>query len=77
MVNRTRVINIVGIKPFLAASIAETRHITTTAEGVEKQQREILRALGCAQMQGYLFSSAKLATEIRRLLLANHDKAVA
>jgi predicted signal transduction protein with EAL and GGDEF domain len=59
-------------------SIAETRHITTTAEGVEtEQQREILRALGCTQMQGYLFSSAKPATEIRRLLLSNHDKAVA
>jgi predicted signal transduction protein with EAL and GGDEF domain len=59
-------------------SIAETRHITTTAEGVEtEQQREILRALGCTQMQGYLFSSAKPATEIRRLLLSNHDRAVA
>jgi EAL domain-containing protein (putative c-di-GMP-specific phosphodiesterase class I) len=59
-------------------SIAETRHITTTAEGVEtEQQREILRALGCTQMQGYLFSSAKPANEIRRLLLSNHDKAVA
>jgi len=59
-------------------SIAETRHITTTAEGVEtEQQREILRALGCTQMQGYLFSSAKPAIEIRRLLLSNHDRAVA
>jgi EAL domain-containing protein (putative c-di-GMP-specific phosphodiesterase class I) len=59
-------------------SIAETRHITTTAEGVEtEQQREILRALGCTQMQGYLFSSAKPATEIRRLLRSNHNKAVA
>ncbi|MDB5580750.1 MAG: diguanylate cyclase [Bradyrhizobium sp.] len=59
-------------------SIAETRHMTTTAEGVEtEQQREILRGLGCTQMQGYLFSSAKPATEIRRLLLSNHDKAVA
>jgi diguanylate cyclase (GGDEF)-like protein len=59
-------------------SIAETRHITTTAEGVEtEEQREILHALGCTQMQGYLFSSAKPATEIRRLLVSNHDKAVA
>jgi diguanylate cyclase (GGDEF)-like protein len=59
-------------------SIAETRHITTTAEGVEtEQQRKILRALGCTQMQGYLFSSAKPATEIRRLLLSSHDRAVA
>jgi predicted signal transduction protein with EAL and GGDEF domain len=59
-------------------SIAVTRHITTTAEGVEtEQQREILRALGCTQLQGYLFSSAKPATEIRRLFLSNHDRAVA
>ena len=58
--------------------IAQTRHITTTAEGVEtEQQREILRALGCTQMQGYLFSSAKRVAEIRPLLLSNHDRAVA
>jgi EAL domain-containing protein (putative c-di-GMP-specific phosphodiesterase class I) len=59
-------------------NIAAARRMTTTAEGVEtEQQRELLRALGCTQMQGYLFSAAKPATEIRRLLLSNHDKAVA
>jgi FOG: EAL domain len=42
--------------------------MTTTAEGVEtKQQLELLRALGCAEMQGYLFSPAKPAAEIRQL----------
>ena len=38
-------------------NIAAARHMTTTAEGVEtRQQMELLRALGCAEMQGYLFS---------------------
>ena len=41
-------------------NIAAARHMTTTAEGVEtKQQLELLRALGCTEMQGYLFSPAK------------------
>ncbi len=49
-------------------NIAAARQMTTTAEGVEtQQQRELLRALGCAEMQGYLFSPAKPAAEIRRL----------
>ena len=43
--------------------------MTTTAEGVEtEQQRDLLRALGCAEMQGYLFSPAKPAAEIGPLL---------
>jgi diguanylate cyclase (GGDEF)-like protein/PAS domain S-box-containing protein len=50
-------------------NIAAARHMTTTAEGVEtEQQREILRKLGCTEMQGYLFSAAKPALEVRRLL---------
>jgi EAL domain-containing protein (putative c-di-GMP-specific phosphodiesterase class I) len=49
-------------------NIAAARHMTTTAEGVETQQQlELLRALGCAEMQGYLFSPAKPAAEIRQL----------
>jgi diguanylate cyclase (GGDEF)-like protein len=49
--------------------IAAARHMTTTAEGVEtEQQKELLRALGCTQMQGYLFSPAKTAAEVRLLL---------
>jgi predicted signal transduction protein with EAL and GGDEF domain len=49
-------------------TIAAARHMTTTAEGVETQQQlELLRALGCAEMQGYLFSPAKPAAEIRQL----------
>jgi EAL domain-containing protein (putative c-di-GMP-specific phosphodiesterase class I) len=58
-------------------SIAATRHITTTAEGVETEgQREILRALGCTEMQGYLFSPAKPASELRRLLFPRNEKSV-
>ena len=52
-------------------NIAAARHMTTTAEGVEtKPQRELLRALGCSEMQGHLFSQAKPAAAIRQMLLA-------
>jgi EAL domain-containing protein (putative c-di-GMP-specific phosphodiesterase class I) len=51
-------------------NIASARNMTTTAEGVETAaQMELLRKLGCTEMQGYLFSPAKPAAEIRRLLL--------
>ena len=50
-------------------TIAAARNMTTTAEGVETaQQRELLRLLGCTEMQGYLFSPARPATDIARLL---------
>jgi diguanylate cyclase (GGDEF)-like protein/PAS domain S-box-containing protein len=59
-------------------NIAAARHMTTTAEGVETEpQREILRKLGCTEMQGYLFSAAKPALEVRRLLGAHREKAQA
>jgi len=41
----------------------------TTAEGVEtEEQLELLRAEGCMQVQGFLFSKAIAATEIPHLL---------
>ena len=50
-------------------NIAAARHMTTTAEGVEtRPQRELLRTLGCCEMQGYLFSRAKPAAAIRLML---------
>ncbi|WP_083519254.1 bifunctional diguanylate cyclase/phosphodiesterase [Bradyrhizobium jicamae] len=50
-------------------SIAADRNMITTAEGVETlQQRETVQNLGCTQMQGYLFSGARPAQEIRALL---------
>jgi EAL domain-containing protein (putative c-di-GMP-specific phosphodiesterase class I) len=52
--------------------------MTTTAEGVEtKQQMELLRALGCDEMQGYLFSPAKPATEIRQLFFSHRQRSAA
>jgi diguanylate cyclase (GGDEF)-like protein len=50
-------------------NIAADRNMVTTAEGVETlQQRETVQNLGCTQMQGYLFSAARPAQEIRALL---------
>ena len=59
-------------------NIAAERHMTTTAEGVETlEQQDLLRALGCTEMQGYLFSPPKPAAEIRQLLFGHRAKAVA
>jgi diguanylate cyclase (GGDEF)-like protein len=53
-------------------NIAAARHMTTTAEGVEtKQQQQLLRLLGCSEMQGYLFSRPKPAAEIKQLLFSH------
>jgi diguanylate cyclase (GGDEF)-like protein/PAS domain S-box-containing protein len=53
-------------------NIAAERHMTTTAEGVEtEQQRDLLRELGCAEMQGYLFSPPKPAAEVRAMLVGD------
>jgi diguanylate cyclase (GGDEF)-like protein len=58
-------------------NIAAASHMTTTAEGVEtEQQKELLRALGCTEMQGYLFSPAIPAVEIRQLLRSHRSRAV-
>ncbi|KJC42668.1 EAL domain-containing protein [Bradyrhizobium sp. LTSP857] len=49
-------------------NIAAASNMTTVAEGVETEaQREMLRALGCTEMQGYLFSKPKPAAEVRKL----------
>jgi diguanylate cyclase (GGDEF)-like protein len=56
-------------------NIAAERHMTTIAEGVEtQQQRELLRALGCAEMQGYLFSPPQPAAEINRLCFSHRAR---
>jgi len=56
--------------------IAADSGMTTTAEGVEtEQQRNWLRVLGCAEMQGYLFSPAIPVMEVRALLQLHRGKA--
>jgi len=58
-------------------NIAASRNMTTTAEGVEtEQQRDLLRTLGCTEMQGYLFSAPKPSTELKPLL-ASGDRMLA
>src|SRR5215212_7753251 len=59
-------------------SIAADRNMVTTAEGVETlQQREIVQNLGCTQMQGFLFSAARPAQDIRALLASGRAGVVA
>jgi diguanylate cyclase (GGDEF)-like protein len=60
-----------GAEPFAivhaVAGLAKCLNMTSTAEGVETQQQlELLQAMGCTEMQGYLFSRAKPAKEIRQ-----------
>jgi len=50
-------------------SIAADRNMVTTAEGVETdEQRATVHALGCTQMQGYLFSAPVRAQEARAMM---------
>jgi EAL domain-containing protein (putative c-di-GMP-specific phosphodiesterase class I) len=59
-------------------NIAASRNMTTTAEGVEtEQQRDLLRTFGCTEMQGYLFSPAKSAAELKRLFFSYRERLVA
>jgi predicted signal transduction protein with EAL and GGDEF domain len=57
-------------------SLAGKMNMTTTAEGVETQaQLDKIRALGCTEMQGYLFSRPLRAPDIGPLFLSHADKA--
>jgi EAL domain-containing protein (putative c-di-GMP-specific phosphodiesterase class I) len=59
-------------------NIAAARHMITTAEGVEThQQLRLLRTLGCSEMQGYLFSPAKPAHQLRELFASHSENAAA
>jgi diguanylate cyclase (GGDEF)-like protein/PAS domain S-box-containing protein len=59
-------------------NIAAARHMTTTAEGVEtSEQKDILRALGCTEMQGYLFSAARPGPDVRLLFGTRRETATA
>jgi EAL domain-containing protein (putative c-di-GMP-specific phosphodiesterase class I) len=58
--------------------IARARQIITTAEGVETEgQREALKALGCTEMQGYLFSKPVPADKLAEMLPPPADVALA
>ncbi|MBB4004599.1 putative bifunctional diguanylate cyclase/phosphodiesterase [Aurantimonas endophytica] len=56
--------------------LAQAVGMTTTAEGVETSgQRDLLAAMGCDQLQGFLLSRPLPAREIERLLRAGSLKA--
>ncbi|MBC7585456.1 MAG: EAL domain-containing protein, partial [Tardiphaga sp.] len=51
------------------SGLGRSLNITTTAEGVETvDQLDWLRAEGCTEVQGFLFSAAKPASEVEELL---------
>jgi diguanylate cyclase (GGDEF)-like protein len=57
-------------------SLAGNLSMTTTGEGVETPaQMDTLRALGCTEVQGYLFSYPKSAADIARLFLSRVGRA--
>jgi EAL domain-containing protein (putative c-di-GMP-specific phosphodiesterase class I) len=54
------------------ADLAHNLRINTTAEGVEtREQQRIAKALGCTEMQGYLFSHPKPKAAIAKLFAAS------
>jgi diguanylate cyclase (GGDEF)-like protein len=59
------------------AGLAKSLNMISTAEGVETQQQlDQLQAIGCTEMQGYLFSHARPAADIVRLFLEPAAKTV-
>jgi predicted signal transduction protein with EAL and GGDEF domain len=59
------------------AGLAKCLNMTSTAEGVEtREQMETLQAIGCTEMQGYLFSKARPANEIRQFFAQGAFKKV-
>ena len=57
------------------AGLARSLGMTTTAEGVETQQQlDEIRALGCTDMQGYLFSVPRPVGELSQLLMPRVER---
>ena len=53
-------------------NLANSLRMTTTAEGVETEdQKRLLQAAGCDEMQGHLFSAPRTAIEIEELFNTN------
>jgi diguanylate cyclase (GGDEF)-like protein len=79
-IDRSFVKDISGEKNSLAiirgiTSLAASLNMITTIEGVETvEQLDHVRLLGCAEIQGYLFSPPKALEEISRLLLPRPEK---
>src|SRR5262245_21426871 len=58
-------------------SLASGLNMTTTAEGVEtERQLEVIRAAGCTEMQGYLFSPPRPVGEILRIISPHTGRVV-
>ena len=58
-------------------SMAASMNMTTTAEGVEtREQLEKVRALGCTEMQGYLFSRPLCGDDLARLFRTRLNEAI-
>ena len=59
------------------AGLANGLNMISTAEGVETQQQlETLQAIGCTEMQGYLFSQARPAKEVMGFFTPDAAKTV-
>jgi EAL domain-containing protein (putative c-di-GMP-specific phosphodiesterase class I) len=57
------------------AGLARHLGIATTAEGVEtRQQLQQVKALGCSEMQGFLFSPPRRIDEVTQMFRARLDK---
>ena len=57
------------------ANLAKCLKMDSTAEGVETQQQaDMLQAMGCTEMQGYLFSQPRPAREIRQYFARSAEK---
>jgi diguanylate cyclase (GGDEF)-like protein len=55
-------------------SLAESLHMTTTAEGVEtRQQLELVRQLGCTDVQGFYYSRPLPLLELTKILATQVD----
>jgi diguanylate cyclase (GGDEF)-like protein/PAS domain S-box-containing protein len=60
------------------AGLGNSLGIATTAEGVEtREQLTLLRREGCSEVQGFLFSEAKPAAEIDKMLATRRLRVVA
>jgi EAL domain-containing protein (putative c-di-GMP-specific phosphodiesterase class I) len=60
------------------AGLAKHLGMTTTAEGVEtRQQLQQVKALGCSEMQGFLFSPPRRVEELSQLFRSKPEREVA